>query len=348
MDKDKIFIKSAKPTKIGGQAILGGIMMKGEKKTAVIIRLPDGRLHMKTEKNPEEKPWQKVPLLRGVVIFLRALILGSKVLMYSAEILQKYENDGDREEPGRFTQWMENRFGQKGAWNLMLLGTVATSILFTVVVFILFPTVAVGWLKKIISSDILLNLTEGFLRILFFVLYIWVISKLDDIKEVFQYHGAEHKTIHCFENGLDLCPENCQKFTTLHPRCGTSFLMFVMIISLILFSLLGWPNLVFRVLSRVLLVPVIAGLSYELLRWAGNTRSPVIRVLSMPGLWMQKLTTKEPSREQLEIAVASLYAVLDKKQEYGEGFCDTKGKWIPEKTPEQEESNYGENKGELS
>jgi uncharacterized protein YqhQ len=160
------------------------------------------------------------------------------------------------------------------------------------------------------GSAFWLNFAEGVVRIGLFVLYVWAISFMKEIQRVFQFHGAEHKTIHCFECGLELTPENCQQFPTLHPRCGTSFLMFVFIIAFILHFLMGWPNLFLRIVSRLLLLPVIAGLSYELLKWAGRSDSKVVKILSMPGLYLQKITTKEPDREQLEVAIAAINAVL--------------------------------------
>jgi uncharacterized protein YqhQ len=160
------------------------------------------------------------------------------------------------------------------------------------------------------ENEVVLNLAEGVLRIVLFIIYVALISKMEDIRNVFRYHGAEHKCIHCFENGLELTPANCQQFYTLHPRCGTSFLMFVFIIAFILHFLMGWPNLFLRIVSRLLLLPVIAGLSYELLKWAGRSDSKVVKILSMPGLYLQKITTKEPDREQLEVAIAAINAVL--------------------------------------
>jgi uncharacterized protein YqhQ len=189
----------------------------------------------------------------------------------------------------------------------------------------------VNFLDNYIHSDIAMNLIEGVLRIVMFVLYILVVSKMEDIRTVFRYHGAEHKTIHCFENGLELTPENAEKFETLHPRCGTSFLMFVMVISLLLFSLLGWPNLLVRIASRILLIPLIAGLSYELLRAAGQGTSTLVKILSVPGLLLQYLTTKEPTRDQLEVAIAALKAVLvSPDTPLIEGICDKNGELIPE------------------
>lgn len=197
------------------------------------------------------------------------------------------------------------------------------SFAFAILVFAVLPTAAVSLLKPIVHSAVGLNLIEGLLRIVMFVLYIAVISRMKDIQRVFEYHGAEHKTIHCFENGLELKPENARDFYTLHPRCGTSFLMFVMVVSLVLFSLLGWPSLMWRILSRVLLMPVVAGVSYELLKWAGKSSNPLVELISVPGLLLQKLTTREPDDDQVEIAMTAMKAVLkpDGEPEM-EGICN--------------------------
>jgi len=327
MDLKKIFMKDARPTKIGGQAVLNGIMMKSETRTSVAVRLPDDALHIKTEKNPQVSRAAKIPLIRGVFVFIASLVQGTKTLMYSADVLESYEGEDEIEED-RFSMWLEKKLGKQGAWNAMLYMSVIISILFTVGVFVILPTGLVSWMKHFTGNEILLNLAEGVLRIVMFILYIVIIARMKEIKEVFQFHGAEHKCIHCYENGLELTPENCQQFYTLHPRCGTSFLMFVMIISLILFSLLGWPGLIWRIVSRLLLIPVIAGLSYELLRWAGKSDNTVIRAISMPGIWLQKLTTREPTDEQLEVAIAAMEAVAAEEGDYGEGLCDGKGRII--------------------
>lgn len=333
MDLSKIFLKDACPTKIGGQAVMEGIMMKGDDRTAIAVRMPDDTIHLKTEKLKPKSAWMKVPVLRGVYSFGSSLVSGTKTLMYSAEVLEKYENDHAEElaelrerqraageqsnvkgaeyyEKDKFTLWAEKHFGEKTAWNIMIYTSVVIALLFTVGIFIIVPTVAVNWCSIFTKNEIVLNLIEGLLRILLFVIYVALISKMEDIRRVFQFHGAEHKCIHCFENQLELTPSNCQQFYTLHPRCGTSFLMFVMVISLILFSLLGWPNLFFRVTSRLLLLPVVAGLSYELLRWAGRSDGAVVKILSMPGIYLQKLTTREPDDKQLEIAIIAMKAVM--------------------------------------
>lgn len=331
MDLSKIFLKDACPTAVGGQAVMEGIMMRGLERSAVAVRIPDGRIHMKTYPNKKLGKWSKVPLVRGVVSFVTSLVQGTGTLMYSADVLEEYWPDEDGVETDKFEAWLNNKFGEKKAWNLMIYLSVAIAILFSIGVFILLPTVVVNWAGIFTQNPIILNFIEGIFRLVLFVLYVVLISKMEDIKRVFQYHGAEHKTIHCFEKGLELTPENAQSYYTLHPRCGTSFLVFVMVISLILFSLLGWPNLLWRIVSRVLLIPVVAGLSYEVLRWAGRSDNWVVKFLSIPGLYMQKLTTREPDTEQLEVAIAAMKAVMvDADTPYFEGICDLEGNLVEE------------------
>ena len=330
MDLSKIFIKDASPTKVGGQAVLEGIMMKGEHRTAVVVRLPDDSMHIKTEMLPKRGAWSKLPVIRGVFIFGAALVSGTKTLMHSAEVLESYEGEGAEEyEKDKLTIWLEKTFGEKGAWNVMLYTSVILAILFTVGIFIIGPTWVVNFCSRFTQNEIALNLIEGVLRIILFVLYIAAISKMQDIRRVFQFHGAEHMCIHCYENKVDLTPCNCKAYYTLHPRCGTSFLMFVMAISLITFSLLGWPDLMFRIISRILLLPVVAGLSYELLKWAGRSDNWLVKVLSLPGICLQKLTTREPDEKQLEVAIAAMKAVMVEESEpCYEGFCDKEGRLI--------------------
>ncbi|MBQ9708668.1 MAG: DUF1385 domain-containing protein [Firmicutes bacterium] len=310
MDLNKILLKEACPTKMGGQAVMEGIMMKGEKKTALAVRLPDGRIRIKTKENPEQKKWMTYPLLRGVVAFVVSLVQGTKTLMDSAEILGMYD-DEEEYKPSRFEQWIETKFGSKALWNFMLYSSVIIAVILSVGLFIILPTWVVNLMKHVTDSVFWLNFVEGVLRIGMFIGYIWAVSFMPDIRTTFRYHGAEHKTIHCFENRLELTPENCQSFPTLHPRCGTSFLMFVFIIAFAPHFLLGWPVLWLRILTRLMLLPVIAGLSYELLKWAGRSDNIVVKILSLPGLYLQKITTKEPDRGQLEVAIASINAVRD-------------------------------------
>ncbi len=345
MDFSKIFLKEACPTSVGGQAIIEGIMMKGKKSTAVAVRMPDGAIHLKTEKLKESSGVSKIPILRGIVAFGAALVYGTKILMQGAEMLEDYENEhaeelaklrkeakekgtsmyGDSEaydySKGKMELWIEEKFGEKAAWNIMIYTSVIIALFFTIAVFIVAPTAIVNFCQAFTTNDIVLNLIEGVFRIAMFVLYIWAIAKMREIGRVFQFHGAEHKTIHCFENNLELTPENSQTFYTLHPRCGTSFLMFVMVISLILFSLLGWPNLLYRIGSRIVLIPLIAGISYEVLKWAGKSDSFIVKIISMPGLYLQKLTTKEPEKEHLEVAIVAMKAVLDEEREENLDIC---------------------------
>lgn len=334
MDLKRIFLKDACPTSIGGQAIMEGIMMRGPKRTAIAIRLPDGRIHMKTQPTPQGNKWGRIPLIRGVVNFVASLIYGTKVLMYSAEILEKYYPEDYQKD--KFDIWVEEHLGKEKAWNVLMIFSVILALVMSIGIFMLLPTAIVGWCAALTENVLILNIIEGIVRILIFVLYILLISRMKDIKTVFQYHGAEHKTIHCFENGLELTPENAQTFYTLHPRCGTSFLMFVMVVAIFVHVFMGWPNVWLRMLTRILVLPVIAGISYELLKWAGRSDNIFVEILSMPGLYLQKLTTAEPDFAQLEVAIASVKAVLNDGDDvpYFEGICDLEGRCIEEDPPE--------------
>ncbi len=336
MDLSKIFVKDANPTKMGGQAVMEGIMMKGDKKTAVAVRLPSGDIHIKTEENPKKRTWAKIPIVRGVIVFVNSLIQGTKTLMYSADVLEKYEEklgEGALAEKGKFETWLEKHFGERAVWNILIAISVIISLVFSIGIFVIGPTAVINWMTAFTENEIVLNLTEGLLRIAIFVIYVLLISKMKDIHRVFQYHGAEHKCIHCFESGRELTPENCQEFYTLHPRCGTSFLVFVLVISLIVFSFLGWPNLALRIVSRLLLIPFIAGISYEVLKWAGKSDNWFIKIISIPGLYLQKLTTAPPDNEQLEVAIAAVKAVMDEDAPLYEGIAGKDGKFI--KTAEE-------------
>jgi len=346
MDFKKIFIKDACPTKIGGQAVLEGIMMKGDDRTAVVVRDEKNRLYIKTEKLPKRSKAAEIPIVRGVYIFVTTLMTGMRTLIYSAEILEKLAEE-EEEDAQPVTEQMiteqpdsvkaaektDKKKKEEGGlpFGVMIAFSVAIAIAFVVGVFIIVPTVAVNFLGAYTDSAVALNIFEGVLRIIFFVVYIVVISRMKEIQTTFEYHGAEHKTIHCFESGLPLTPANASGFETLHPRCGTSFLMFVMIIALLLFSLLGWPDLAMRILSRIVLIPLIAGLSFELLRYAGRSDTLLVRILSVPGLLLQKLTTRNPDDAQLELAIAALKAVIvEEDAPEIEGFCDTDGTLLPE------------------
>ncbi len=311
-------MKNASPTKVGGQAIMEGLMMRGSRAIAIANREPCGNIHLVVEPLPERSKWSKIPVIRGVLAFVSSLVTGTGVLLYSAELLENLEKEQGEgeggsyaEEPDKLEQWLNSRFGEKAALNIMLYSSVVMAILLTVGLFIILPTLLMNFIKSLgLENVVLLNLFEGLIRICMFIIYVWAIAKMPEIHRVFQYHGAEHKTIHCFENGLELTPENAQSFYTLHPRCGTSFMMFVMVISLLVFSLFGWPNLGLRILSRLIMLPVVAGLSYELLQFTGRHNNACVKALSMPGILLQKLTTAEPTLRQLEVAIAAMNAVL--------------------------------------
>ena len=356
MDFDKIFLKDACPTTIGGQAVMEGVAMKGPEKSAIVVRIPDGRLHIKTYKTQKAKSWQKLPLIRGVVAFVRSLTEGIGTLTYSADVLEYY---GKWQEDSRFNEKLsvkedgaatevasstdaingtesisDKEDGEKGNSNvkdqILTFGAVALAILVSIFLFAMVPTMAAALFKKFTTNHIVLNVIEGLIRLGLFVLYIWATSLIDDVKRTYQYHGAEHRAIHCFENNLPLTTTNASGFLTLHPRCGTSFLMFVMLISLVLFSFMGWPSLWVRFVSRVALIPVIAALSYELLRWAGKSDNWFIKIMSVPGLCLQKITTVDPDPQQQEVAIVSLKAVLDSESPYIEGICDSSCNLIQE------------------
>lgn len=326
IDYSKIFIKEACPTTIGGQAVMEGVMMQGPDRVALAMRLPSGELYLKTKLKKKQSSAMKIPFVRGVVSFVNALVGGMGTLMESADILETYAPEEYAEEEGKLEAWINKKFGEKAAWNFLMTTALLFAVAVSVIFFIILPTWVVNFLGKWIQSAVVLNLIEGILRIAMFVAYVAAIRGMNDIKTLFQYHGAEHKSIHCYENDRVLCPENAEEFYTLHPRCGTSFLVFVLVVSLLLFSFLGWPNLVWRIVSRILLLPVIAAISFELLRWAGRSNGKIVRILSWPGLQLQRLTTAEPNRDQLEVALLSLKAVLvDPGVPEINGFVDKDG-----------------------
>ncbi|MBR5731268.1 MAG: DUF1385 domain-containing protein [Firmicutes bacterium] len=313
MDLSRIFMKNACPTKVGGQAILEGLMMRGSRALAVAIRQPDGDIHLTVEPLKAPGGWKKIPVVRGVGSFISSLVTGTSVLMYGADVLERLEaaegkgSDGDAAD----SKAASEKPAEKGIPKSAVFFSVALALVFVVALFILLPTFILGLIKKAgVESVLLLNLIEGVIRICLFIGYIAFCRSVKDVRRTFEYHGAEHKTIHCYENGLELTPENAQIFYTLHPRCGTSFMMFVMIIALLIFSLFGWPDLITRVITRLVFIPVIAGLSYELLQFTGRHDSALVKALSMPGILLQKLTTCEPDLKQLEVAIAAMNAVL--------------------------------------
>lgn len=297
-------------TKIGGQALIEGVMMRGPKAVAIAVRKPDGEIELKVdpiENLTTKNKFFKLPFVRGVVALLESMVLGTKSLMYSAEF---FEEEEEIKEPSKFDQFIEKTFKDKSG-DISIYITVLISILISVGLFMLAPTFVTNLFKNKIDSSIGLNLIEGVIRVAIFLAYVILVSKLEDVKRVFEYHGAEHKTIHCYEGEEELTVENVKKYPILHPRCGTSFLFTVMIISIAVFSFFGWPNPLMRFVTRIALMPVIAGVSYEINRIIGKSTGKVAYALSYPGLLIQKMaTTREPDAEQIEVAIESLKAVL--------------------------------------
>lgn len=282
-----------KKPNVGGQAVIEGVMMRGKTHVAVAVRQPDGEISVDVRpvnSISDRYPILKKPFLRGVVSLVESLVMGMKALAYSAQV------SGDEDE-------------KLDSKEMAL--TIAVSAGLAILLFIVIPTWSMRFLTGITQDHMALNLAEGVLRMAIFLAYIAAISSMNDIQRVFQYHGAEHKTIYTYEAGLPLKVENVRPFSTLHPRCGTNFLMIVMLISMFIFTFLGWPSLLERIASRIILMPVIAGVSYELIRYAGaHTDNPLIRIAITPGLLLQKLTTRQPDDSQIEVAIASLKAVV--------------------------------------
>ena len=277
---------------IGGQAVIEGVMMRGPKLVATAVRNPQGRIELEVKpvnSIADRYPIFKKPMLRGCVSLFESLVMGIRSLGYSAQMAgEEDEQLTDRE----------------------LAGTMIFAFALAAVLFIAIPTGAAKLFHVITEDPVFLNLMEGFLRLFIFMAYIFAISRMKDIQRVFQYHGAEHKTIACFEAGEALTVENVARHTRLHKRCGTSFLLIVMLVSIFVFAFLGWPDLAERIASRIVLLPVVAGISYEIIRFSANSDNCLLGWAVKPGLWLQKLTTREPEPEMIEVAIESAKAVL--------------------------------------
>ena len=276
---------------VGGQAVIEGVMMRGFGKVATAVREPDGNINVQVKpvsSIADRYPILKLPILRGAVSLFESLILGMKSLSFSAQAAgEEDEQLSDRE----------------------LVGTIILAIALACGLFLAIPTFAAKFFHTLTDDPIILNLAEGFLRLIIFLAYLVAISRMRDIQRVFQYHGAEHKTIFCYEADLPLTVENVKKFPRLHPRCGTAFLLIVMLVSIFVFAFLGWPELWIRILSRIILLPIVAGLSYEIIRFAARSQNSFVKLATLPGLWLQHLTTREPDDSMIEVAIKSLEAV---------------------------------------
>lgn len=293
--------------KVGGQAVIEGVMMQSKKKRAIAVRKSDGEIVVESKKIKSwinDKGIDKIPFIRGSFILIETMIEGVKSTNFSSEFFL------EEEEEDKFDIFIKKIFKDKS--NNVLIGfSLVLAFVLSVGLFILIPTAIGGIFSKIVTNNIALNLIEGLVRILILFIYIILISKNRDIERVFQYHGAEHKSIYCYENDLELTVENARKFGRLHPRCGTNFLFIVMITSIILFAFFGWPTPILRIVMRLICVPIVAGISYEIIRFLGKYNNRLTKIIAYPGLMLQKFTTKEPDDSQLEVALEALKAALE-------------------------------------
>ena len=307
-----------KSSNIGGQAVLEGIMMRHGDDYAVAVRKPDGEIFVQKEEYHSVIKWKaltKIPFIRGVFNFIDSMVLGIKTLMFSAEF---YEDEEEVKSEKELTEEEIAKKEKQEKW--MMNATVAISVVIAVAVFMVLPYFLSSLLKPLMPSYHLRTLVEGFVRIGIFIIYIALISRMDDIQRTFMYHGAEHKCINCIEHGLPLTVDNVRISSRQHKRCGTSFLFFVLAISIILLMLIQVESPLMRVIVRIALIPVIAGISYEVLKLAGRSENPIINLLSRPGLAIQKLTTKEPDDSMIEVAIQAVEAVFDWRAYEAENF----------------------------
>lgn len=295
--------------RIGGQAVIEGVMMKNMDRYAVSVRKPNGKIETKVEECvsfAEKHPLFQLPVFRGMANFLESMVIGMKTLNYSASF---YEDEEEQTE-SRTGQLLEKIFGEKA--EKIIMGIVLVfSLAISIGLFMILPYIASEALGKLIRNEYVILFMEGIIRIAIFLGYIVLISRMEDIKRVFMYHGAEHKTINCLEAGVPLTPENVDNFSRLHKRCGTSFIFIVMIISMVFFFFIRVDTIWLRIVLRLLFLPLVAGVSYEFIRLAGSSDHPLVQIFSKPGLALQKLTTKEPDHSMIEVAIASVEGVFD-------------------------------------
>ena len=300
-------------TSIGGSAVMEGVMMRGPKEIATAVRKSGGEIELDKRAVSSlvtKYHVNKIPVIRGVFSFFDSMICSIRALMWSAEFVDLEDETSE----SKLDKWLTDKFGDK-VKDIVIYFSLFVAMIFSIGLFFILPNIITGFLSDFIKSSLLKTLIEGVVRIAIFLGYVLAVSQMEDIKRVFQYHGAEHKTIFCYEAGLDLTVENARNMSRLHPRCGTSFLVFVMIISIVLFSFISWENMWTRLGMRLLLLPVVAGISYEIIRWAGRSKSKVVCVISRPGMWLQKITTREPDDSQLEVAITAMKAVLTDNKE---------------------------------
>lgn len=305
-----------KECNIGGQAVLEGVMMKAPCRMAIAVRRHDGEIVVDSRQLVSLKdrhPALKWPVIRGIITFGETLVLGVKTLMDSAEMCGD-EDVQEEYKPSKLESFIANKTGKK-VEDVMIFFALVLALGLAVLLFVVSPALLAGFLRKWISNGFVLGLIEGIIRLLIFICYLVLVTRVKDIQRVFEYHGAEHKTIHCYEHGEELCVDNARKYTTLHPRCGTAFLLVVMVMGILVFSLLSWENIALRIGIKILLLPLVAGLSYEIIKWAGKSQWSGMKVVLFPGLMLQKLTTREPDDKQLEVAIRAFMEATGTVQE---------------------------------
>lgn len=310
--------KKSRYSGIGGQAVLEGIMMKNGEKYAVAVRKPDGDIDIQVEEYKgifADKNIAKLPFIRGIFSFIDSLVLGMRVTMHSASFYEE-----DVESNGKKTDEESGKTISSKSDDIMMGITVALSVIIAVALFMVVPFLISDFLGRFVRNASLIAVFEGFIRILIFVGYIAAISLMEDIKRLYRYHGAEHKCINCIERGRTLNVRNVMISSRQHKRCGTSFLLFVVLVSVIVFFFIRVDNMALKIFIRILMVPVIAGISYELIRFAGRSDNILVQIISAPGMWLQRLTTKEPDEEMISVAIAAVEAVFDWRAYLKENF----------------------------
>lgn len=296
-----------KKTSIGGQALIEGIMMIGPENAAIAVRKSDNEIIVEKRPLPGKNYFTKIPFVRGSINLFRQMVLGMKALMYSAEFMVEEEE----QKQSKFEMFLSKKFGDKGT-SIIIYLSVVFSLAFSIGMFILLPNILVGLLNFDKTSShglIYYNLSEGIIRIMLFFGYIIFTSRIKEIQRVWEYHGAEHKTINCYEYGQELTVENVKMYSTKNPRCGTSFMFLVMFVSIIVFSLLGWHSILVNVLLRIVVLPLVAGISYEIIKLAGRSELKILEIISAPGLFLQLFTTREPDEKQIEVAIEAFNSV---------------------------------------
>jgi len=292
---------------VGGQALIEGVMMRAKNKISIVVRKNDGEFVFQDKLINNNETISKIPILRGMVALVGSMIVGVKALSFSAEY---FAEENDDYETSKFDQWVYDKFGEK-AENIIVGISMVMALVLAFLLFGLAPTYLSNLFKYFTNDRIVLSALEGVMKIAIFVTYLAFISHMKDIRRVFQYHGAEHKSIYTYESGQDLTVENAREFGRLHPRCGTNFLTIVLLTSIIIFSFLSWESVALRVMYKLMLLPLVAGFSYEIIKLAGKSDNVIFKIISYPGMMMQKITTSEPDDEQLEVALEALKRALD-------------------------------------